>query len=423
MKKNAKRLVAAILGRQVRRLLRKRQVQVIAVAGSVGKTSTKLAIAQLLEAKFRVRYQRGNYNDLVTVPLVFFGLSLPRLFNPFAWLLTFLKIEWQLLWPYKFDVVVLELGTDGPGQLSQFSSYLTVDIGVLTAITPEHMEFFGDLSAVAKEELTVGELSKRLLINADLCAPEHLQSQPSAISYGTSEAAVYRLTDTELSAKGYRYKLQKKGVVIAQGTYQGISVTQLYSLAAAMAVGDMLGMNGAEMADTAARFQPVSGRMQLLPGQKDSLIIDDSYNASPEAVRAALQALYALEAPQKIALLGNMNELGGFSASAHAEIGALCDPAKLDLVVTLGPDANEYLAATAERAGCKVVRTRSPYEAGEQIRSVLEPGGAVLVKGSQNRVFAEEAIKTLLKDPADASKLVRQSASWMKLKKRQFKDG
>lgn len=423
MKKNAKRLVAAILGRQVRRLLRKRQVQVIAVAGSVGKTSTKLAIAQLLEAKFRVRYQRGNYNDFVTVPLVFFGLSLPRLFNPFAWLLTFLKIEWQLLWPYKFDVVVLELGTDGPGQLSQFSSYLTVDIGVLTAITPEHMEFFGDLSAVAKEELTVGELSKRLLINADLCAPEHLQSQPSAISYGTSEAAVYRLTDTELSAKGYRYKLQKKGVVIAQGTYQGISVTQLYSLAAAMAVGDMLGMNGTEMADTAARFQPVSGRMQLLPGQKDSLIIDDSYNASPEAVRAALQALYALEAPQKIALLGNMNELGGFSASAHAEIGALCDPAKLDLVVTLGPDANEYLAAAAERAGCKVVRTRSPYEAGEQIRSVLEPGGAVLVKGSQNRVFAEEAIKTLLKDPADASKLVRQSASWMKLKKRQFKDG
>ena len=150
------------------------------------------------------------------------------------------------------------------------------------------------------------------------------------------------------------------------------------------------------------------------------MIIDDTYNASPEAVKAALDTLYGIEAPQRIALLGNMNELGDYSESAHREIGQYCNPEKLDLLVTLAGDANTFTAAEAEAKGCTVVRVDSPYDAAEKIKFALKPGAVILAKGSQNRVFAEEAVKQLLADPADQSKLVRQSASWLKIKQQQF---
>jgi UDP-N-acetylmuramoyl-tripeptide--D-alanyl-D-alanine ligase len=161
--------------------------------------------------------------------------------------------------------------------------------------------------------------------------------------------------------------------------------------------------------------------MRRLVGINNSTIIDDTYNASPEAVSAALKTLYRLDAPQKIAVLGNMNELGKFSAEAHRQIGEQCDPKQLDLVVTIGPDANKYLAPAAEKKGCKVGTFSDPYQAGEFVKLQIKPGALVLVKGSQNKVFAEEAVKTLLADPVDASKLVRQSRYWMKIKAKNFK--
>src|SRR5438309_1362616 len=135
MKHRAKLFIANILGHQVRRLSKKNDFKVIAISGSIGKTSTKLAIAHILSQRFKVRYQNGNYNDLVSVPLIFFGRSLPSLFNPFAWAWIMLKNEIDLLKDFKYDIVVIELGTDGPGQLKEFGRYVSADIGVLTAIT------------------------------------------------------------------------------------------------------------------------------------------------------------------------------------------------------------------------------------------------------------------------------------------------
>src|SRR6185437_12482971 len=120
------------------RLCKKNQLKTIGVVGSIGKTSTKLAIASVLKQKSRVQYQDGTYNDLVTVPLVFFGEELPRLFNPLAWLALFWRNQKALRRPYPYDVVVVELGSDGPRQIGQFQRYLRLEIGVITAITPEH---------------------------------------------------------------------------------------------------------------------------------------------------------------------------------------------------------------------------------------------------------------------------------------------
>src|SRR5690606_20106109 len=114
-----------------------------------------------------------------------------------------------------------------------------------------------------------------------------------------------------------------------------------------------------------------------LKGINNSLILDETYNASPEAVRAALDSVYTMKAPQKIALLGNMNELGDMSADAHREIGEYCDPEQLELVVTLGQDANKYSAPAAKRKGCTVQAFNNPYDAGKFIREHIKEGAVI----------------------------------------------
>jgi UDP-N-acetylmuramyl pentapeptide synthase len=160
--------------------------------------------------------------------------------------------------------------------------------------------------------------------------------------------------------------------------------------------------------------------MQILAGKRGSIIIDDTYNASPVAVEAALDVLYATEAPQHIAILGSMNELGEDSATLHSEVGGYCNPKKLDLVVTIGKEAKENLAPVAKNQGCQVETFMSPYEAGRFVATKLQTSGVVLVKGSQNGVFAEEAVKQLLANQSQARKLVRQSSYWLGVKQRQF---
>jgi UDP-N-acetylmuramoyl-tripeptide--D-alanyl-D-alanine ligase len=138
------------------------------------------------------------------------------------------------------------------------------------------------------------------------------------------------------------------------------------------------------------------------------------------ALKLALDSLYEIKAPQKIAVLGNMNELGKYSETTHTEIGTYCDPKQLDLVVTIGPDANKYLAPAAEAKGCSVKIFENPYDAGTFLKPLIKKGAVILVKGSQNKVFAEETIKSLLANPADESKLVRQSQEWLNKKQKAF---
>lgn len=417
MKKVAKQLVTTLLGWQVRRLRKKNKLRIIAVAGSVGKTSTKFAIASVLGQRFKVQFQQGNYNDISSVPLIFFGLPLPMLLNPFDWLKVFLRIEKQLRQPYPYEIVVIELGTDGPGQLEKFRKYLQADIGILTAIAPEHMEFFKDLDAVAREELQISRLSNSLFVNKDLCAEAYLeQIGKPYISYGIKNPADYRVDKLEFRGEGYDFRVSRYGRPFMELKHEAIAETQLYSITAAVAVAAELGMTPAAITRGIEAIKPVSGRMQRLRGVNGSTIIDDTYNASPVATKAALDTLYKLKAPQKIAIIGNMNELGSYSEAAHREIGEYCDPHQLDLVVTIGPDANRFLAPAAQANGCDVRSFDNPVEAGKYLQDVIQKKAVILAKGSQNGVFAEEAVKLLLADQGDREKLVRQSERWLKVK-------
>jgi UDP-N-acetylmuramoyl-tripeptide--D-alanyl-D-alanine ligase len=417
----AKNIIVSILGWQLRRLKSKNNFKVVAVAGSIGKTSTKLAIASVLKGGLRVQHQVGNYNDIVTVPLIFFGHKTPSLFNPFAWLGVFWKNEKILNKTYVYDVVVVELGTDGPGQLANFKKYLSVDIGVLTAIVPEHMQFFDDVQAVADEELEISKFSSELLINKDLTPPKYLKDvEKPQTYYGISQSSDYQLANPEFSGEFCSFDIQYQQKQLLSAKHELVSEPQLYSVLAAVAVADKLGLSTTQIKEGLSKIRPVSGRMQRLEGINGSIIIDDTYNASPDATKAALDTLYRIKADHKIAVLGNMNELGEYSEGAHVQIGQHCDPKRLDLVITIGPDANKFLAEAAEKAGCKVQSFDSPYTAGEYLKPIIKSGTVILVKGSQNKVFAEETVKQILADKKDQSKLVRQSDDWLRIKHKAF---
>ncbi len=422
MKAYFKKIITRLLWLQVRRLRAKHNPIVVAVAGSVGKTGTKSAIATVLSEQMRVAWQDGNYNDIVSVPLIFFGKKMPRLLNPFGWLLLFLQTQLMIQGGYPYDIVILELGVDHPGDMELFHQYLRVDYGVITAISAEHMEHFKDIDAVAKEELSLAQLADTVLIDADAMAKEYQQGLVDPLTYGQGTVDC-RFTPKPLTATLRRpviftlknnehYELET-GVLGKQN---------LPAMASAVLLASKLELTNSEIKKGLAKIKPRPGRMQLLKGEKGSLLIDDTYNSSPKAVKSALDTLYEIPATQKIALLGQMNELGRHSKKLHDEVGSYCDPKQLNLVVTIGDDANKYLAAAAEKRGCKVMRCPSPYHAADVARPLLKKDTVVLIKGSQNGVFAEEALKLLLANPKDKSKLVRQSRYWLAKKRQQFSD-
>lgn len=418
LKEAGKHVLCSLLENQVVRLRNKHAFKVIAVAGSIGKTSTKLAIVSLLKNSRLVQYQDGNYNDRLTVPLIFFGNAQPALYNVFAWLGILLTNEMKIYRRYPYDFVVVELGTDGVGQMARFA-YLKPELGILTAIAPEHMEMFGDLDTVAKEELEIAAYAKRLLVNSDDCDRSYIEKIKHT-SYGLGKKADYRATQIKAKRLGeqtaqFLFGSSKLSAGVKIHGKQGVKVCL-----AALAVGDMLGLTKQEIEAGLEKITPQPGRMNILAGIKNTTIIDDSYNSSPVAVKAALAVLYGTKTSQRIAVLGSMNEMGDYAQQAHEDVATYCDPSKLDLLVTVGITAKELLAPVARQRGCTVESFLSPYEAGEYVQQHIQEGAVVLVKGSQNGVFTEETIKLLLAHPQDAQKLVRQSPSWMKTKHKQF---
>lgn len=397
-----RKLIARILTFQAKRFLRKHSPKVVVITGSVGKTSTTQAIAHVLSEKFSVRKTVANYNTDVGVPCSIFNQKLPQsIKNPVSWIALMLRNEAELLKKQDIEILVLELGADVPGEIKQFS-WLQPHIAVVTAVAPEHMENFKTLDRVAKEELGVSQFSSKTWINQSMVDKKFLNELVGdTATYDRSQLATYGLKQSDLQVVGKH---------------------SIDAVVAALSVGKELGMTEAELVQGAKKITARPGRMNILEGINGSTLIDDTYNSSPVAVFAALDYLYSLNAPQRIALLGNMNELGDTSKDAHIEIGTYCDPAKLDLVVTLGPDANTHTATSAHDRGCVVQTSHTPYEAAEIIQSYMKEGAVVLLKGSQNKVFAEEATKLLLRDAADAKKLVRQSTFWNAIKQKNFGD-
>jgi UDP-N-acetylmuramoyl-tripeptide--D-alanyl-D-alanine ligase len=391
MKAAFRRFIASLLEHQVRRLIARNHLHVVAVGGSVGKTSTKTFIATVLREKYRVLAHESNYNTEIGLPLSIFDMRVPSsLLNPFAWAWRLARAE-GLIRHYPYDVIVVELGTDHVGEIPHYLTYLHPTIGVITAVTPEHMEGFpGGMDEVAAEELALAAASHTVVANHDDIRPadrhKYLDPHPDHHYYGLTKAAEYRVQVASTDpVGGTRTTITPAGHAPLDLTLNLYGAHSAKAAAAAYAVGDLLGLSREQITAGLAKIHAVAGR--------------------------------------RIALLGSMNELGPSSPQYHEEAGRAA--AGVDLLVTVGQLANTHLGPAAVRAGLDPSRCHaagSPYAAGEYLRLILGPGDVLLAKGSQNGVFAEEALKPLLADPADARHLVRQSPHWLKIKAKQFSD-
>jgi len=401
-------------------------IKLIVVVGSVGKTSTKRAVATLLSQRFTVRMYEGNHNTEMSVPLGILGIKYPENIRSIAaWLAVFAEARRRVSGPRDVDVIVQELGTDHPGDIAAFGAYLVPDIAIVTAITPEHMEFFGTIEAVAQEEMSASNFSKFVLLNHDDIDGRFAdyESNPNFATYGLDGLADYRFEKQEFTI-GVGYS----GNIIAPEFPEAFAASvrvfgehSIRPVMGAVAVSAKMGLLPHEIVAGISLIRPVPGRMNVLSGIGGTTIIDDSYNSSPAAAAAALQTLYLLgeAAPQRIAVLGDMRELGASSQMEHERLGMLCDPNMLAWVVTVGPETEKYLAPVARQRGCQVKSVRTAIEAGAFVRSVTREGAMILVKGSQNEIFLEETVKILC-DMSEDIELVRQSEQWQNTKRAYF---
>ena len=416
-----KKHVQKKLERYVRRYFKKHHPKLVVVVGAVGKTTTKNAIATVLSTKFRTEASHGNLNDQISVPFGILGVKYP----PFSllkkistWARVFRAMRRRIHAKTDIDVIVQELATDRPGEIGYYQKYLWPDIAVVTAVTPEHMENFpGGIDDVAREELAVARYSVLTIINRDDVDAKFAKfaETTNITDYGLL-GGEYRFEIIGGTAlEGYNVKfIAPEFPNSVESTVHLVGEHVLKSALAAAVVATKLGMSGEEIATALTEIEPVPGRMNPLRGVRGITILDDTYNSSPDAAIAALRTLYLIEAPQRVAILGSMNELGEHSAEYHKQVGAQCDPNWLDFVITIGDEAARYLAPAAKANGCQVATFPDPISAGAFANKVLASGGVVLAKGSQNGVFAEEAIKILLHDEIrEKAALVRQDEEWM----------
>ena len=368
-------------------------VKLVCITGSVGKTSTKMALANILTQEYRIRVHTGNHNTNMSAPLAILGIPYPRdIRSVSAWRDVFKQAKRRIKEPADVDIIVQELGTDKPGDIECFGTYLKPDITIVTGITPEHMEFFGTLAAVAQEELSATDFSDIAIINRDDTPQEYasMLTNNNIITYGTSSLAEYSFEIESFSiGKGYTGRLVNpelgNGI---RTTLQVVGEHNIRPIIGAIAVAIRFGMSPQAVVRGAELIRPVPGRMNILRGVKDSILIDDAYNSSPAAAAAAINTLSNIEAPQKIAILGD----------------------------TIGNESGRYLAPVAEANGCFVRSFPDAISAGAFVHSKLERGAVVLAKGSQNGIFAEEALKIMLKSTDDMKKLVRQEPEWLEIK-------
>jgi len=397
-------------------------IKLITVAGSVGKTSTKLAIATLLSQKYRVRLHEGNHNTHLSAPLAILGINFPG--NPrnfWQWHKVFSAARKRIKSPSSQEpqIIIQELGTDHPGDIERFSKYLAPNIAVITSVSPEHMEFFGSIDAVAQEELAAASFAEIAILNQDDISPDFFKyvRNSNVSTYSSIGGANYNFIANSFSLiDGFGGKIQTPEYGEINVQVKVFGEHSLRPIIGAVAVSAKLGLSSQEIIGGLVSLKPIPGRMNFMRGVKESVLIDDTYNSSPAALEAAIQTLYALSAPSKIAIIGSMNELGESSAFEHQKIGEMLDGISLSWVITVGEQANRFLAPAARLRGCQVYEAKNAIDAGTFAHKIMERGSLVLLKGSQGEVYLEEATKILLLNKEDENLLVRQDEKWKKTK-------
>lgn len=400
-------------------VLKRHRPKVIGITGSVGKTSTKDAVSMLLGQFYDARQSPKSFNSELGLPLTVLGLK-NKWHSPVGWLMNIIQGAWLIISRGKYpELLVLEMGVDRPGDFDKTLSWIKPDTAVVTAIgdVPVHVEFFQGPEGVAREKgklVAALKSSGTAILNADDERVMKLAGRTSAkvITYGMRDGAMvrgsgYRMLVRAGNPYGMTFKLDHDGKTMPVKVEGTIGEQNMYSLLAAAAVGVSHNLNLIEIGEGLSRYKGPPGRLSLIPGANKSLIIDDSYNASPLAVSAALKMLFEIKAPRKIAVLGDMLELGKYTADEHRKVGIMAAKAA-DIVIAIGMRA-KYIETNDIKAYHWFVNST---EAAKYTASIIREGDVVLVKGSQG-VRCEKVVEAIMRNPRDAKDLlVRQESYW-----------
>ncbi|KND49696.1 MAG: UDP-N-acetylmuramoyl-tripeptide--D-alanyl-D-alanine ligase [Parcubacteria bacterium C7867-008] len=427
MKSLLRTLFALVLGWLAAGIVRKYKPKIVMVTGSVGKTSTKDAVAAALSTGYYVRRSEKSFNSEFGVPLTIIGVGSPWA-SPAAWLRVFGEAFAVRFFPTHYpNLLVLEVGADRPGDLAKIMKIALPDAVVVTKLpeVPVHVEAYPTPAAVREEEFYPAyalDEGMPLIMNAEDEYAIAMSARLTArtFTFGVGEQADVRITHPKVFVEGGRVSGMQAILKVSDEespltVYDTVGQPALYAPAAAVATAVALGLSVEDALEGLKAFAPPPGRARILSGKDGAVLIDDSYNSSPTATVEALASLNLVAGEQnlrRIAILGDMLELGRYSHEEHERIGTLA-ARQTDLLVTVGIRARGIAAAALEAgmSETSIQQFSTSEEAATALTELIGKGDAVLIKGSQS-IRTERITEALLSAPEDQELLVRQSLQW-----------
>lgn len=389
-----KLLVEKILKYLTVKYLAKHKPKVIAITGSNGKTSAKEAIFAVLKSKYKVRKSEKNYNTEIGAPLSVLGIEAPK--NKFGWPIVLLKAIKESYFAKNIpEILILEMGADKPGDIKYLASFIKPDIAIVTAIGefPVHVAAYGGPKAVAEEK---SQLVKALetngvaILNFDDKAVLEMQEKTKGhiFTYGFEDSAMIKAIEMQNNFGdffGVSFKTESDGKVVPMKLENVYGKPAVYAALATIAIGKVMDMNLIEIADALKDYKAPKGRLNLIKGINGSYVLDDTYNASPLSTMSALEVLKDLPAKRKIAVLGDMKELGKYSEEAHRLAGK--ETAKTAKYLFAVGNEAKFIAQSALESGFekeKILAFANSSEVGKVLREMISEGDLILVKGSRS---------------------------------------
>jgi len=352
-------------------------IPIIAVGGSNGKTTTKELIASVLRQKFNTLWSEASFNNEVGVPL------------------TLLRLD------STHETAVLEVGTNHPGELAPLLRMIQPRFGVITNVGREHLEFFGDLAGVAREEGTIADTlppDGRLFLNGDNEWTPRLAERTRAgvvtVGFGAKNDWLANILRVGLNGTEFEVAGPRPGF---NGSYRVglVGRHQVPNALLALAVGTELGASPDQARRGLAECVPPKMRLQVWES-KGVRVLDDTYNANADSMLAALQTLADLPcAGRRIAVLGDMAELGVHASDAHREVGRRLVELGIPKLIAVGSRSNEISEAAHHAETVDVFEVRDATSAAVALQELAEPGDLVLLKAS--RVTGLERIAQVMK--------------------------
>ena len=429
MKEFFKKIITTILKLESILIIKKYKPQIIAVTGSVGKTSTKDAIFSVMSDYFFVRKSEKSFNSDIGIPLTILGCHNAWL-DPIKWIRNIIKGLELIIFRYNYPKwLILEVGADKPGDIKEISKWLKPNIVVLTAFpkVPVHIEFFRDRSEIVREKKYLVEALRQdgiLIVNGDDEDSMKIKENSKNISiiYGTdsisdlvaTEAKNYYGEDRTIEGTTFKVKYEDNVVpIVIKGS---LGVKTIYSSLAAIAVGLTQKINIVKSGEALLNFEAPNGRMKIIKGIKSTTIIDDTYNSSPGALISALKTLKDIKSKRKskkIAVLGDMMELGKHSVEEHYKIGKIVAEV-CDILVTVSVRSKKIAegAQDALMSEENIFQFENAIEAGKNLKNIMKENDIILIKGSQS-IRMEKVVLEVMLEPERAEELiVRQETEW-----------